>query len=860
MDNNIDEIIKEVLDYAIPYVSGMARNKETPTIKKPLTAVNVDPDSGVEPRDKDTDLAEADSPTTRTRRFNRKNRKKVRAYLRKTQDDRVARNRDRRKAVKKHGKKKMANHDVHHPNGPQNGGARLAKKDHGPDKKNESIDVNAIFDFLYEGGAAGHMAHPYEDDSLTFGQVKDMIHRGLVGALDTEAPMTEKLDGQNIAFTIRDGQILFARNKGQVKNRAKNALDVSGIKQKFAGRGNIEKAFTGAAVDLEAAIGKMPPEQRDAIFGNGSKFMNVEVIFPDTKNVIPYDKAVLVFHGTIEYDEEGNEVGRSQDDAKAVATALTKANADKQKVFGISGPKTISFSDTDISKNRQKLREYIRKVQRLENDYKLTDKDTIEDYKRVWWDRELSNMGLKLSKQEKKGLIDRWAMGLKSFSLNSIQDENTKKIVKDFEKNQLPSMQRRVAQPLERLFLQVGTDSMKRVVDFLAANNPQAASSLKKEVLDTIRELEKTDDQNKLAKLQIQIERLNNLGVDNIVPSEGIVFVYNGKPYKFTGTFAPVNQILGTLKFDAGKAEIVKPAEKPEKATQRKTTPAADPKVAEVGPPKTIAVFSGRFQPFHTGHYSIYKKMVDKFGVDNVYIGTSDVVDPVKSPFNFKDKQQIISKMFNVPEDKIVQVENPYAPTEILQDMPPNTIYVTAVSQKDAERLKRQGKYFEPYDDKKEKVGYPEKGYYFVSPEFKLTIDGKNVSGTQLRAVMGNPRNTERAKKEIFTKVYGKFNPEIFKKIVRTTTEAEEARELTTKYGNIGLSSKEKTKKMLGDKTARQSIKHILKQRILNPKTKRKIYVATALTYDKKEPVRKSAEELIRKTIETTKKVKKKRS
>ena len=78
---------------------------------------------------------EADSPTERTRRYNRKNKKKVRAYLRSTQNDRVARNRDRAKAVKKHGKSKMKNHDVHHPNGPQNGGARLAKKDHGPDKK-----------------------------------------------------------------------------------------------------------------------------------------------------------------------------------------------------------------------------------------------------------------------------------------------------------------------------------------------------------------------------------------------------------------------------------------------------------------------------------------------------------------------------------------------------------------------------------------------------------------------------------------------------------------------------------------------------------------------------------------------------
>lgn len=78
---------------------------------------------------------EADSPTERTRRYNRKNKAKVRAYLKKTQDDRVARNRDRAKAVKKHGKAKMKNHDVHHPNGPHAGGARLAKKDHGPDKK-----------------------------------------------------------------------------------------------------------------------------------------------------------------------------------------------------------------------------------------------------------------------------------------------------------------------------------------------------------------------------------------------------------------------------------------------------------------------------------------------------------------------------------------------------------------------------------------------------------------------------------------------------------------------------------------------------------------------------------------------------
>ena len=46
------------------------------------------------------------------------------------------------------------------------------------------------------------------------------------------------------------------------------------------------------------------------------------------------------------------------------------------------------------------------------------------------------------------------------------------------------------------------------------------------------------------------IEKLEAIGgLDAIVPSEGVVFKYKGKTYKFTGAFAPINQILGSLKF-----------------------------------------------------------------------------------------------------------------------------------------------------------------------------------------------------------------------------------------------------------------------------------------------------------------------
>ena len=108
-----------------------------------------------------------------------------------------------------------------------------------------------------EGGAAGHLAHPFEDESLRFSDMKEMIKRGLIGGLDKEAPVSEKLDGQNIAFSVKNGNIVFGRNKGHVRNSGENALDVQGIAKQFAGRGGIEKAFTGAAEDLHAAVSKL---------------------------------------------------------------------------------------------------------------------------------------------------------------------------------------------------------------------------------------------------------------------------------------------------------------------------------------------------------------------------------------------------------------------------------------------------------------------------------------------------------------------------------------------------------------------------------------------------------------------------
>jgi hypothetical protein len=46
--------------------------------------------------------------------------------------------------------------------------------------------INEADDIILEGGAFGHMAHPYDDINLTFGEIKNMISDALQGGLDKE--------------------------------------------------------------------------------------------------------------------------------------------------------------------------------------------------------------------------------------------------------------------------------------------------------------------------------------------------------------------------------------------------------------------------------------------------------------------------------------------------------------------------------------------------------------------------------------------------------------------------------------------------------------------------------------------------
>ncbi len=104
--------------------------------------------------------------------------------------------------------------------------------------------------------------------------------------------------------------------------------------------------------------------------------------------------------------------------------------------------------------------------------------------------------------------------------------------------------------PWEQLFLELGAEIMMNMSQLLTANPKEGAKKIKKDLLDTINTIQSTGNLDLIKKLEAQIKRLESIGgFGSIVSSEGITFTFNGKLYKYTGTFAPINQILGLLKY-----------------------------------------------------------------------------------------------------------------------------------------------------------------------------------------------------------------------------------------------------------------------------------------------------------------------
>ena len=419
------------------------------------------------------------------------------------------------------------------------------------DKVFEEVAREDTRQLLTCGGVAGHMTHPFEDMGLTFGDMKEMFRLGLSGEITTTGDPSEKLDGQNLFITFKKGKLYAARNKGDIKS---GGMDYKSIQTKFAGRGEIERAFTYAFTDLEQAIQNLTEKQQEKIFKNGTAWMNLEIMYPESANVINYDGAYIVFHGSSLYNKEGIKIEDYPEYAKIIAGMIKQVNADTQKTFSIAKPKKLTIGQ---SKNfKEKLKYFVNSLTTLQNKMNCTDTDTLGLWHQRWWEKyietNVKRLGVEIEEKTIEGLVKRWAFYDKSFSLNSKNIPNRELLnwSKEVDKTKLQDQQKKNVQPFEMLVLKFGAEVLKNVSDVMALNPEKTTQKIRTDVETAIETLSSSTNVDDLKVLNTQLKRIKAAGgIESIVPLEGIVFNFNGKTYKLTGVFAPINQLLGYFKF-----------------------------------------------------------------------------------------------------------------------------------------------------------------------------------------------------------------------------------------------------------------------------------------------------------------------
>ena len=195
----------------------------------------------------------------------------------------------------------------------------------------------------------------------------------------------------------------------------------------------------------------------------------------------------------------------------------------------------------------------------LKNQYGLNDNDTLGKYHQSFWEEYIFNagqqFGYKVPKIILKKLTKRWAFFDKSYKIPQMKKDLKKQPkflewVLNTDKQDHKNMVKKNMLPFEKIFFAVGADILENLSNFIAANPTKAVEKIRKEVLKASKAVRKAKDVKKMITLKQQLEKLNSIGgLKKIVPVEGIVFKYKGNTYKFTGAFAPVNQILGLVSF-----------------------------------------------------------------------------------------------------------------------------------------------------------------------------------------------------------------------------------------------------------------------------------------------------------------------
>ncbi len=454
---------------------------------------------------------------------------------------------------------------------------------------------------LMEGGLYGHLNHLYDNPDMPFAVMKKIFNTASSG----ELVGTEKTDGQNLflSYSVAEGRAKAARNKGNIKQ---GGMDAQALASKFADRGALEKAFNDAFAAFEQVVSQMDPKTQERIFGEDANvYYNAEVMDPANANVVSYDTRSLVIHqqGHAEFDREtgkvtDSDVSKNVDVLQSALESVQQSEAAEDFTVQMNALKTLQKLDNDAA-----LREAEARLDKLISAAGLSDKSTIGEYIISKLVPMVEEKFPSLDDERQKLLVKR-LFGTKGISVTAVTkglDPATKQNVSAFVKQGKKIMGDIIA-PIESVVHDFSVEMLRGLQSAFILDNEKEVKRLAGEVktaIDAIENSGRDDVMLVMAKHLNKIKSAENIST----AAEGFVFDWDGITYKFTGNFAPANQILGMFKYGRGKMP----------ALQKEV-------IAEAPSGKRVGIVPGGFKPPHAGHYMGAEHLITKGNADIVYV------------------------------------------------------------------------------------------------------------------------------------------------------------------------------------------------------------------------------------------------
>lgn len=432
-----------------------------------------------------------------------------------------------------------------------------------------------------------HLPHLYDDRELTYNEIKEVLTKAAQGQIKG----TEKVDGLNLYLGYKDGQPRAARNNYDIKNGGLSADELA--QREFNGE-QIQQVFDLAFQSFANLVSKLDRKLLEILFGRtGNVFLNCEILNGKT-NVINYATKAIIIHrnGHKRYNEENGEVESIREDtSKAISHIINKMNdmMNKQMEGVEFRVQQDPVTQLPALEDQSVLADTLQRLQTEGFEGDMTIHDYLFNQIKKIVVEKLPSLNEKNSNDVVNKIIG--VKGTPSITvLKKYVDENPNFT---HELQTLISSRKHLINnvmfPIEDAIHDFSVEVLKKLNSSFIDNTEEEAERIKQELKDEVIKLKNYDGPYKdyvVDNLKRQLKKIKH--IDNVQTSlEGFVFNFGNKYYKFTGNFAPINQIMGLYKYKLNE---------------------------NVEQKQKVGLFPGSFRPPHKGHLDLIKQALNDFG------------------------------------------------------------------------------------------------------------------------------------------------------------------------------------------------------------------------------------------------------